>query len=604
MRGIKLIVAVALATLATTATASAACDLTISNGPQTGITEGPTGTFTSTAASAVLDVGTLTDRLSVGNANVNTGTDPCGGQQGNLTISNAVTWSTPSSLTMFSVGDAEFNASLTATDGSAAFAVQASLGVAQPAGTISVAGPTTVNGGLASVSLTSAGNDFGQSISVPAAPLGVAITDANAIALAGVNTGSNFTLNAASVGQTAALNVSGATIITASGPVSLNASNAFTGPVAVASALAPVALNANGDLTLGNISASSLDATASDELLNFGNVTVTGATTLAAPTSIGMTDSDNNFGGAVSSTTNGVLTLHTENPLVLGTTSSAGADVFSDGAMTQTGAISDGGQFEVQGDGGVTLTNASNNFDDLSVASAVGSVAVRDANSVNLQAVEVAGSGAATVTAGNDLIVPDLTTFFTAGAMTLVADANAGSAVGPGGIDIAGDRAITSIAAPVRLYTAQRSQNSISPLATLNGATFTPGPEFVDSATEVWNTAFPAGTATDPFTIFYKQAAPAVPVDPPTPDTTLTGTPKKKIKTKKKKVKVSFEFTSNVVGSTFTCALDGRAISCNSPFQAKVKKGKHTFSVAATATGKIDPTPESFSFKVKRKKRR
>ena len=74
MRGIKLIVAVAVTMLAASATASAACDLTISNGPQSGITEGPTGTFTSTADSAVLDVGTLEDRLSVGNANVNVGT--------------------------------------------------------------------------------------------------------------------------------------------------------------------------------------------------------------------------------------------------------------------------------------------------------------------------------------------------------------------------------------------------------------------------------------------------------------------------------------------------------------------------------------------------
>ena len=288
---------------------------------------------------------------------------------------------------------------------------------------------------------------------------------------------------------------------------------------------------------------------------------------------------------------------------MLGTTSSDDADVFSDGAMTQTGAISDGGQFEVQGDGGVTLTNASNNFDDLSVSSAVGSVAVRDANSVNLRAVEVAGSGAATVTAGNDLVVPDDNTFFTAGAMTLVSDANAGSALGPGGIDIAGDRAITSTGAPVRLYTAQRNQNSISPLATLNGATFTPGPEFVDSATEVWNTAFPVGTATNPFTIFYKQAAPP-PVDSPTPDTTLTKTPKKKTKIKKgkKKAKVSFEFTSSVAGSTFECSLDGNASACTSPFSKKLKKGKHAFSVAASAAGKTDATPATFSFKVKLKR--
>ena len=181
--------------------------------------------------------------------------------------------------------------------------------------------------------------------------------------------------------------------------------------------------------------------------------------------------------------------------------------------MTQTGAISDTGQFEVQGDGGVTLDQPEQRLRRPRACRRTAARSRSGTESVNLRAVEVTGSGAATVTAGNDLVVPDENTFFTAGAMTLVSDANAGSALGPGGIDIAGDRAITSTGAPVRLYTAQRNLNSISPLATLNGATFTPGPEFVDSATEVWNTAFPVGTATNPFTIFYKQAAPP-PVDP------------------------------------------------------------------------------------------
>ena len=603
MRGVKLIVGVAVTMLAASATASAACDLTISNGPQAGITEGPTGTFTSTADSAVLDVGTLTDRLSVGNANVNVGTVPCL-QSGNLTVSNAVSWSSGNSLTMFGTAAGSINAPITSTNGSAGFTINVSQGITESAsGTIGVAGPTSVQSGLSSIILPSAANDFGQ-LTIPGAPGGVLLTDANAITLAGANTGGNLGVTAGgSVGQSAALNVSGSTTITASGQVSLNASNAFTGPVSVTNALSPVTLNASGDLNLGAISASSLDATAGDEIIGVGTKTVTGTTTLAAPNGITAGSFANDFGGAVSATTGGDLILRDANALVLGATSSDGADVFSEGAMTQTGAISDGGQFEVQGDGGVTLTNPGNDFDDLGVSSDGGAVAVRDANSVNLRAVEVTGSGAVTVTAGNDLVVPDDNSMFTAGAITLVGDANAGSALGPGGVDIAGDRAITSTAAPVRLYTAQRNQNSISPLATLNGATFTPGPEFVDSATEVWNTAFPVGTATNPFTIFYKQAAPP-PVDPPTPDTTLTKTPKKKTKTKKgkKKAKVSFEFTSSVAGSTFECSLDGNASACTSPFSKKLKKGKHAFSVAASAAGKTDATPATFSFKVKLKR--
>jgi len=600
VRGVKLIVAVAVTMLAATATASAACDLTISNGPQAGITEGPTGTFTSTADSAVLDVGTLNDRLSVGNANVNVGTVPCL-QSGNLTVSNAVSWSSGNSLTMFGTAAGSINAPITSTNGSAGFTINVSQGITESAGgTIGVAGLTSVQSGLSSISLTSAGNDFGQ-LTVPGAPGGLLLTDANGITLAGVNTSSgNLVLSAgAGVGQSAALNINGSTMITAGGPVSLNASNTFTGAVSVTNALAPVTLNAGGDLNLGAISASSLGATAGDELLDVGNKTVTGATTLTAPTSITIDTNANQLQGPVSATTNGVLTLRNDASTILGSVTSDGADIFSEGAVSQTGGIADTGFFEVQGDTGVTLTNASNDFDDLGVASG-GAATVRDANSVNLRAVE---AGAATVTAGNDLIVPDESTFFTAGAMTLVSDANAGSALGPGGIDIAGDRAITSTGAPVRLYTAQRNQNSISPLATLNGATFTPGPEFVDSATEVWNTVFPVGTATNPFTIFYKQAAPP-PVDPPTPDTTLTKTPKKKTKTKKgkKKAKVSFEFTSSVAGSTFECSLDGNTSACTSPFSKKLKKGKHAFSVAASAAGKTDATPATFSFKVKLKR--
>ena len=258
MRGIKLIVAVAVTMLAASATASAACDLTISNGPQSGITEDPPGTFTSTADSAVLDVGTLTDRLSVGNANVNVGTVSCL-QSGNLTVSNAVTWSTANSLTMFGTAAGSINAPITSTNGSAGFTINVSQGITESAGgTIGVAGLTSVQSGLSSIILPSAANDFGQ-LTIPGAPGGVLLTDANAITLAGANTGGNLGVTAGgSVGQSAALNVSGSTAITASGPVSLNASNTVTGPVSVTNALSPVTLNASGDLNLGAISASTL----------------------------------------------------------------------------------------------------------------------------------------------------------------------------------------------------------------------------------------------------------------------------------------------------------------------------------------------------------
>jgi len=94
------------------------------------------------------------------------------------------------------------------------------------------------------------------------------------------------------------------------------------------------------------------------------------------------------------------------------------------------------------------------------------------------------------------------------------------------------------------------------------------------------------------------------PPPPPTPDTVLTKVPKKTVKTTKKKAKVSFTFTSTVAGSTFTCSIDGAAFTaCTSGVTYKLKAGKHTFAVRATAAGVTDPTPATFAVKVKRKKK-
>ena len=106
--------------------------------------------------------------------------------------------------------------------------------------------------------------------------------------------------------------------------------------------------------------------------------------------------------------------------------------------------------------------------------------------------------------------------------------------------------------------------------------------------------------------------APAPPPPPPEeplaegdttpPDTAITKGPK--AKTKKKSA--TFEFSSTEPGSSFSCVLDGSETfkPCASPTTFNVKKGKHIFEVRATdAAGNADPTPASYSWKVKRKKR-
>jgi Ca2+-binding RTX toxin-like protein len=100
---------------------------------------------------------------------------------------------------------------------------------------------------------------------------------------------------------------------------------------------------------------------------------------------------------------------------------------------------------------------------------------------------------------------------------------------------------------------------------------------------------------------------PQVPQPPPVaaedtvpPDTQITGSPK--AKTKKKQA--SFSFTSTEPGSTFQCKLDDDPFAaCSSPFEDKVKKGKHHFEVRAVdAVGNVDPTPATYDWKVKKPK--
>jgi subtilisin-like proprotein convertase family protein len=130
------------------------------------------------------------------------------------------------------------------------------------------------------------------------------------------------------------------------------------------------------------------------------------------------------------------------------------------------------------------------------------------------------------------------------------------------------------------------------------GVTVSPGSttSFTATATDEAGNTSACSTA-----VTYTQQTP---VSAPVPDTLLTKTPAKKVKSKKKKAKVVFEFSSTVPGATFTCTLDGKSMACTSGQSFKVKAGKHTFTVVASAGGVVDPTPASYSFKVKKAKKK
>ena len=84
----------------------------------------------------------------------------------------------------------------------------------------------------------------------------------------------------------------------------------------------------------------------------------------------------------------------------------------------------------------------------------------------------------------------------------------------------------------------------------------------------------------------------------PAPQTTVSKKPKKSSTNRKVKIK----FASSIPGSTFSCAVDGKAAKpCKSPFKKTFKYGKHKVVITAISQfGVPDPTPVKVKFKITR----
>jgi hypothetical protein len=86
------------------------------------------------------------------------------------------------------------------------------------------------------------------------------------------------------------------------------------------------------------------------------------------------------------------------------------------------------------------------------------------------------------------------------------------------------------------------------------------------------------------------------------PDTAFDHT----VKRKTHKHKAIFTFHASEA-ATFTCVVDKRPTApCSSPYKVRFKKrGKHTLTVIATdAVGNVDPTPASYTWKIRKKKKK
>lgn len=98
-------------------------------------------------------------------------------------------------------------------------------------------------------------------------------------------------------------------------------------------------------------------------------------------------------------------------------------------------------------------------------------------------------------------------------------------------------------------------------------------------------------------------AATATAVVGPAPSTKLKRKPARRLVIRRgKRVKVKLKFKSDTPGAAFQCTLDGKPKACTSPFKVKVKKGRHKFTVAASARGLADFTPAKAKFKAKRRR--
>jgi hypothetical protein len=147
---------------------------------------------------------------------------------------------------------------------------------------------------------------------------------------------------------------------------------------------------------------------------------------------------------------------------------------------------------------------------------------------------------------------------------------------------------------------------SASPTAILGGRTYTfaswsdgggrAHPILVSSAQTQYTASYTTPGDVEP------PPPPPPPPPPAVPDTKLARRPAAKTT----KTVATFSFSASVPGATFRCKLDGKpAASCRSPkTYRKLKPGRHTFKVWATAGVLTDPTPAKFTWKVLRQPKR
>jgi len=114
------------------------------------------------------------------------------------------------------------------------------------------------------------------------------------------------------------------------------------------------------------------------------------------------------------------------------------------------------------------------------------------------------GPGTLTAIAGIDILLTSNAFVGATSDLTLVVDNRFPSPpqIGNGRFVKNQQAQVASAGGSVKIYTARQPFNQIQ--GQINGVTYTPGPEFIDTITEKWAIYYPNGSGGHPFTIFYK----------------------------------------------------------------------------------------------------
>jgi hypothetical protein len=300
-------------------------------------------------------------------------------------------------------------------------------------GGLTVAGTTAITAGTAAgpivytLNLSNSGNDFGGAVSAAGAT-DVYLTDANAIVLGNIPAASlTVTALSGSITGSGPLVVTGGTTLAAgASDITLLGANDF-GPMTVTSGR-NVALNDVSLIYLNDMAVSgNLTLTTNGLVQSFGNLSITGTTTLTAGSANDITlNTANNFGGAVSITSGRNVTLNDTGAITLGaSTISGNLAITAGGAIGDAGTVEAGNVSATTSTGGITLTLTA----DSVTASAPGSI---DLSQVGNQSVTFSSINS---TGGNIALSTDGTTFGHGMTLDTLSAASNGTVTLSGGIE-------------------------------------------------------------------------------------------------------------------------------------------------------------------------